>query len=187
QYGTSPILGQTSGLKFRTSFINLGQAGGRKPKKKEDFRAGRIRKWNEYINSEEGQAAGKDSSWSESSSENFESDPEALEVQDENPLIVREEGKEAGLEGLRLLKGNSETGDGEDVENVQKKGIDETAKVISEKVDNKISLHYEDVRIGKASFTWAELQEALNSSNVEIIPKEMEVKKKEGGGGGTVR
>ncbi|PON41208.1 hypothetical protein TorRG33x02_338720 [Trema orientale] len=133
------------GLDLGPSLLTrVKQRGRRKPKQKEDFRAGRIRNWNEYINSEEEQAARKgknilieadyfwskntnwkvhsrnskrgptkssanvdkinasfcekesdeeilysqDSSWSESSSENFESDLEAFEVQDENPLIV---------------------------------------------------------------------------------------------------
>ncbi|PON60236.1 hypothetical protein PanWU01x14_154080, partial [Parasponia andersonii] len=77
----------------------------------------------------------------------FESDHEALEVDDEDSLTAREVGEEAGLEGLRFLLDNPNSKENEKGEAVQEREDDKVDQNQIAGVEIKNSGSKEMIRI----------------------------------------
>ena len=207
---------------------------GRKPKRKEDFRVGKIRKWNEFYTGREkktgnvqvsmvqGDGSSKNKrfegrvysrrskskekwlakgkgqmrplerhfqdNWKEleeqfidscqssftSSSENFESDKEAFEIEEVDSDKEREAGEEEGYVGMRLLLG---TQDMEATETRETRILDsqeldfDGQSTYERKLDEVTKGPLQSVQIGKVGVTWDEIQRAGGILNLKLIER----------------
>ncbi|PON85965.1 hypothetical protein TorRG33x02_182630 [Trema orientale] len=127
---------------------------------------------------------GQIETWSETTSDILESGREALEVDDQNSLRAREESEAARLEGIQCLLDNLESKENKKREGTQVREDDKVDKEQIAGVEIENTRSKEMIRIGETIFSWLEVEEALNSLHIELIPKQKGINDMGGGGRG---